>query len=77
MINYYALWIPSYKEEAPKIQRKKLEEVSLQDIPDGDTIRLKGEIDKDSFEIHLSSVLYLHGQTTDRRFHFLFIGDGR
>lgn len=73
MINYYALWIPSYKEEAPKIQRKKLEEVILQDIPDGDTIRLKGEIDKDSFEIHLqyqinnSEWYHLYFTCTDRQ----------
>ena len=53
MTNYYALWIPSYQEEVPTIQRDKLDEVILRDIPGSDTIRLKGEIDRTSFNIHL------------------------
>lgn len=53
MINYYALWIPSYKEESIEIQRDKLDEVTLHDDPKGDVVRLKGEIDRISFRIHL------------------------
>lgn len=53
MINYYALWIPSYQEEVPAIQRNKLDEVILRDIPGSDTIRLQGEIDPTSFQIRL------------------------
>ena len=45
MTNYYALWIPSYQEEVPTIQRDKLDEVILRDIPGSDTIRLKGEME--------------------------------
>lgn len=52
MINYYALWIPSCKEEVPNIQREELDEVVLRDIPESDSIRLKGTIDE-SFDIHL------------------------
>ena len=52
MINYYALWIPFCKEEVPNIQREGLDEVVLQDIPESDSIRLKGTIDE-SFDIHL------------------------
>lgn len=52
MIHYYALWIPSYKEDIPKIQRDKLNEKEIQDIPGGDVIRLKADIDE-SFNIRL------------------------
>lgn len=73
MTNYYALWIPSFQEEVPTIQRDKLDEVILRDIPGSDTIRLKGEIDKTSFNIHLSYQInktawnHLHFTCTDRQ----------
>lgn len=53
MTIYYALWIPSYKEEIPKIQREELDEIKLQDIPESDTIWLKGTINKESLDICL------------------------
>lgn len=58
MINYYALWIPSYQEEFPAIQRNRLDEVILRDIPGSDTIRLQGEIDPTSFQIRLRYFWY-------------------
>lgn len=70
MIYYYALWIPSYKEEVPTIQREKLNEIILQDIPGSDTIRLKGKINKESFNIHLQYLIN-NGGWSDLFFRFV------
>lgn len=50
---FYALWFPQYKEGKPVVQKTKLVEIELQDIPEAQSLKINGEIQQKTLLISL------------------------
>ena len=50
---FYALWFPQYKEGKPEVQKTKLEEIELRDIPEAQSLKIYGEIQQKTLLISL------------------------
>ena len=52
---FQALCFPQYKEGKPEVQKTKLEEIELRDIPEAQSLKINGEIQQVTFQRIIST----------------------